>query len=179
MALEGEIQSGPTVAAIATDDGFKDALARLASGVAIIACWDGETPKGALVSSLIGLSVSPRRMLFSIRHDASAYRGLIGGGRCTATLLGQADRQDAELFSSSAAAAARFASRKWRLDDAFAPRFSGGVSAFDLTVEKRIGAESHTIIIATVGAFDIRGGAPLVYFNRGLHGLAGEAIAAE
>src|SRR4051794_6210300 len=51
---------------------FKDALARLASGVAIISCWDDGAPRGLLVSSITGLSVDPPRFLFCVRKEASS-----------------------------------------------------------------------------------------------------------
>lgn len=155
-----------------SEQGFKAALAKLASGVAIVACWDGVAPRGVLVSSLIGLSVSPPRMLFSVRHDASAHFGLLKSGCCTATILADSDRGDAELFSASATAEQRFASSRWDLTDSFAPRFAGGIVAFDLRVEKRIRAESHTIFIARAASREGGDGAPLVYFERQLHALS-------
>lgn len=40
-------------------DHFKEALARLASGVAIVTCGDEDRPHGLLVSSITGLSLDP------------------------------------------------------------------------------------------------------------------------
>ncbi len=151
-------------------DALRDALARLASGLTLIACWDGATPKGLAATSLIGLSVAPPRLLFSVRHEASAHDALLRAEHFSATVLASEDQAEAERFGRSGAE--RFNSPDWRLDDPFAPRFLGGLAQFDLRAEHRIGAESHTIFIAEVLDVSTRPGAPLVYFERSFSGLA-------
>jgi hypothetical protein len=78
MALRRRSPS-PTDAASTVD--FKEVLAHLASGVAIISCWDGRTPRGLLVSSIIGLSVEPPRFLFCVRKEAGCHDALQIGAR--------------------------------------------------------------------------------------------------
>jgi flavin reductase len=151
---------------------LKDALARLASGVALIACWDNGTPRGLVATSLIGLSVDPARLLFSVRHEASAHDALLAQAQYTATILAEADRAEAELFASPAGAAERFNSARWRLDDAFAPRFRGGLVNFDLRTERWIRGPSNTIFIAEALAVEGGGGTPLLYFERSFASLA-------
>ncbi len=145
---------------------LKDAMARLASGLTLISCWDGASPKGLVATSLVGLSVDPPRLLFSVRHEASAHDALLLADRYSATVLSEADLAEAETFATSAGAGGRFKSGAWRLDDAFAPRFSGGLVSFDLRTEHRIGADSHTIFIAEILDVTTQAGAPLVYFER-------------
>lgn len=151
-------------------EALKDALARLASGLTLITCWDGSTPKGLAATSLIGLSVAPPRLLFSVRHEASAHDALLRAEHFSATVLASEDMAEAERFGRSGAE--RFNSPDWRLDDPFAPRFSGGLAQFDLRGEHRIGADSHTIFIAEVLNVFTRPGAPLVYFERSFASLA-------
>lgn len=156
-------------------ESLKDALARLASGVALIACWDKGAPRGLVATSLIGLSVDPARLLFSVRHEASCHDALLTQAQYTATILAEDDRAEAELFASSAGAAERFSSPKWRLDDPFAPRFRGGLVSFDLRTERWIRGAANTIFIAEALAVEGAGGAPLLYFERGFAGLAKSA----
>lgn len=151
---------------------LRDAMARLASGVTLITCWAGGAPKGLVATSLIGLSVEPPRVLFSVRHDASAHDALLGGGRCAAVVLAETDLTEALQFVTSDTLGRRFTSPAWRLDDPFAPRFLGGLARFDLAVEHRIGADSHTIFIAEVLEVHSREGEPLIYFERNFAGLA-------
>lgn len=161
----------PEAPAVADVAAMKDALARLASGVTLVTCWDNGEPKGLAATSLIGLSVDPPRLLFSVRREASAHDALLRGGHCAATILAAEDQGEAEHFAASSSAASRFASDRWRLNDPFAPRFDGGLAQFDLRIEHRIGADSHTIFIAEVLEVATRPGAPLVYFERSFAGL--------
>jgi flavin reductase len=152
---------------------LKDALARLASGLTLISCWHEGRPCGLVATSLIGLSVEPPRLLFSVRHEASSHDALLRADGYTATILSSDNAAEADSFSSRAKSAARFSSRAWRLDDPFAPRFEGGLASFDLRTEHRIGAESHTIFIAEVTAVSTRPGSPLIYFERSIAALGG------
>lgn len=149
-------------------------MARLASGVTLIACWADEVPVGLVATSLVGLSVQPPRLLFSVRHAASAHDALLRAGRCTAVVLAREDLEEARSFATSDDKGQRFTSSSWRLDDPFAPRFAGGLARFDLAIEHRIGAADHTILIAAVLDVDSRPGAPLLYFERRFAGLASE-----
>ncbi|MET0274800.1 MAG: flavin reductase family protein [Phenylobacterium sp.] len=146
--------------------GLNDALARLACGVALIACWDGGSPSGLIATSLSGLSVDPPRVMFSVRHEASAHDALLREGRYTATILSEAEVAEAHAFAANGSIE-RFAPAKWRLDDAFAPRLRGGLSSFDLRTDRWIRASAATIFIAEVLAVDSAPGSPLLYFERG------------
>jgi flavin reductase (DIM6/NTAB) family NADH-FMN oxidoreductase RutF len=150
----------------------RDAMARLASGLTLITCWADGVPKGLIATSLVGLSVAPARLLFSVRHEASAHDALIEGGRCAAVVLSEDDLPVARRFSAPDVHGERFASPDWRLDDDFAPRFEGGLARFDLRIEHKIGAETHTIFIAEALEVSSRPGAPLLYYERAFAGLA-------
>lgn len=152
--------------------GLKDALARLASGVALIACWDDGAPKGLIATSLSGLSVDPPLVLFSVRHEASAHDALLREGRYTATILSEADAAEAQAFASSTGAISRFTSAKWRLDDPFAPRFQGGLSTFDLKTDRWIRTHATTLFIAEALAVNSAAGPPLLYFERNFAALS-------
>jgi len=155
--------------------GLRDGMARLASGVTLVTCWADGAPVGLAATSLIGLSVEPPRLLFSVRRDASAHDALLAAGRCAAVVLAQEDLDEARLFAISATRDARFKSAAWRLDDPFAPRFDGGLARFDLVIEHRIRAEGHTILIAEVLDVDSRPGSPLLYFERSFGALSPDA----
>ncbi|WP_091743221.1 flavin reductase family protein [Phenylobacterium immobile] len=152
-----------------------DALAQLASGVAIVSLWREGAPQGLLVSSLIGLSVDPPRVLFTVRRDASAYAALMAEDRCAAVILAAGDREDAALFSSSRSAGERFASPSWDLPCAHAPMFKGGLARFELRIHQRLDAGANAIIIADILAVASTPGEPLVYHARRLTGLVADA----
>ncbi len=109
-------------------EAFKDALARLASGVAIISCWDDGAPRGLLVSSITGLSVDPPRFLFCVRKEASSHDALVRAGHCSVAVLAEGCETEALRFSSSSLSHERFHPSSWRLTDDAPPTYQAGLS---------------------------------------------------
>lgn len=151
---------------------FKDALARLASGVAIVSCWDGATPRGLLVSSITGLSVEPPRFLFCVRKEASSHDALLAAGTCGIAVLAQNDEVEALRFASPAQAHERFTDPRWDLSAPAAPRLAGGLTSAACAIDQAIDAGGHTIVLATVTHLTTRPGAPLVAHDRRFRALS-------
>ncbi len=152
-------------------EAFKDALARLASGVAIISCWDGPTPRGLLVSSITGLSVEPPRFLFCVRKEASSHDVLLAAGACGIAILAAGDEAEALRFASSAQAHERFTDPRWDLTPPGAPRLQAGLTSAACVIDQTIDAGGHTIVLVTATHLTIRPGAPLVAYDRAFHAL--------
>lgn len=159
--------ASPTPADEASPAAFKEVLARLASGVAIISCWDGQTPRGLLVSSITGLSVEPPRFLFCVRKAAGSHDALVASNECGVALLGLADEEEALRFASSSRAAERFAPDRWRLTAPAPPTYRGGLASIRCDVEKVTDAGSHSILIVSANDSFLKPGLPLVAWNRG------------
>jgi flavin reductase len=151
---------------------FRNGLAKLASGVAIVACWADGKPKGLLVSSLTGLSTQPPRLLFCIRKAAGAHDALLRADTVSLSLLDQDDRREAERFSSSTLAEERFNRAGWRLEGVHAPERLGSLAVFAGPVRSRIDAGTHTVFIVDVARAHARDGDPLLYFERDFRQLA-------
>ena len=151
---------------------FKDALARLASGVAIISCWDGDTPRGLLVSSITGLSVEPPRFLFCVRKEASSHDALLAAGTCGVAILADGDEAEALRFASPAQAHERFTDERWDLARSSAPRLHAGLTSAACVIDQAIDAGGHTIVLVTATHLTVRPGAPLVAYDRGLRTLS-------
>lgn len=166
----------PLQAAGAAAADIRDALASLGNSVAVVACWDGDRPRGLLVNSLIGLSVAPPRLLFTLRKEAASHDALLRAAMCSVTVLGEEDRLEAERFSRSDRLPERFALSRWSLDRATPPAFQGGVVQFVVNPDQRIDADSHTIVTAGIQTSDIRQGSPLIYFQRNYRRLEREQI---
>jgi flavin reductase (DIM6/NTAB) family NADH-FMN oxidoreductase RutF len=150
---------------------FKEALARLASGVAIISCWDGTAPRGLLVSSITGLSVEPPRFLFCVRKEASSHDALLAAGTCGVAILSASDEAEALRFASPASAHERFTDPRWDLTQPDAPRLAAGLTSTACVIDQTIDAGSHTIILVTAKHVAIQPGAPLVAYDRALRTL--------
>lgn len=148
---------------------FKDALARLASGVAIVSCWDGPIPRGLLVSSITGLSVEPPRFLFCVRKEASCHDALLAAGVCGITILAAGDAPEALRFASPAKAHERFTDPRWDLARTDAPRLRAGLTSATCVIDQAIDAGGHTIVLVTATQLSSRPGAPLIAYDRALH----------
>jgi len=153
-------------------DHFKEALARLAGGVAIVTCWDQDRPHGLLVSSITGLSLDPPRFLFCVRKEASSHDAILRGDLCGVTILSDRDEAEAQTFIQPELRARRFLSESWLLSAPRPPLFDGGLSSTACVITTKIDAGSHTILIVTAQAVTFRDGEPLLAFNRGLRSLA-------
>src|SRR4051812_48744409 len=151
---------------------FKDALARLAGGVAIISCWDGSTPRGLLVSSITGLSVDPPRFLFCVRKEASSHDVLVDAEHCGVAILAEHDEAEALRFSNSSLSHERFDPERWRLAAGAPPAYRGGLSTTACRIDQRIDTGTHTVFIVTAASVDLAPGLPLVSHARSFQRLA-------
>ncbi len=147
---------------------FKEVLAHLASGVAIVSCWDGDTPRGLLVSSITGLSVEPPRFLFCVRKEAASHDALRAASEIGVALLGAADEEEALRFASATHAAERFSPDRWRLSADAPPAYRAGLAAARCAIDSALDAGSHTIFVGRASHYTLAPGPPLVAWNRAL-----------
>ena len=150
---------------------FKDGLARLASGVAVAACWSDGQPRGLLVNSLTGLSTEPPRVLFCVRKAASSHDALLKADAVSLSILTPDHAGEAERFSRADLAAERFG-EAWRLNAAEPPILADALVSLSGPVHCRIDAGTHTVFILDVSVARCRDAQPMVYFNRGFETLA-------
>lgn len=145
---------------------FRDALAALAGGVAIVACQSDSGPRGLLVSSLTGLSIDPPRLLFCVRKEAASHDALRLAGTCSIAILGAEDRLEAERFSRPDPSAQRFLEARWEITPGAPPSYRGGLVALTGTIDQTIDAYTHSVFFVRAHRVIRRGGEPLVYFDR-------------
>jgi len=151
---------------------FRDAMAKLAGGVAVVACLDaGGAPRGLLVSSLTSLSTEPPRMLFCVRKGAGAHGPLLSAPRCSLSVLAEHDADEAARFSTAALADQRFSSDGWRLPLGEPPRYDRALIGLAGSVTQRIDAGSHSMFILDIEEVRTGEARPLVYFDRAFRAL--------
>jgi len=154
---------------------FRDAMAQLAGGVAVVACLDAGAPRGLLVSSLVSLSIEPPRMLFCVQKQAASHSALLRAQRCSLAILGHDDVEEAHRFSTRARAAERFSGDAWRLQPGEPPHYAGALVNLTGRIGNRMDAGSHSVFVLDVEAIHRRDGEPLVYFGRGYRTLSAPA----
>ena len=161
----------PVAAPGVSADAFKDALARLAGGLAIVSCWKDGQAEGLLVSSITGLSVEPPRFLFCVRKEASAHDALVSAPLCGVSILSSEDEAEALTFIEHERRVHRFAGPNWRVAEPHPPLLASGLSATVCLIEQVVDADSHSILIAAAQSLTLRPGDPLLSYDRGLHRL--------
>jgi len=152
---------------------FKEALARLASGLAIVSCWGDGGPEGVLVSSITGLSVDPPRFLFCIRREASAHDTIAAAHVCGVSILSADDEAEARTFMDPAGRADRFTGAGWTREALRPPLLQTALSTAVCLVDTIIEAGSHSIVLVTAQSLAQRPARPLVSYDRALHLLPG------
>ena len=156
---------------------FREALSRLAGGVAIAACMDDGTPKGLLVSSLASLSINPPRMLFCVRKAAASHGPLARSSRCALSVLSDRDTDEAEQFSDSARAGERFSGAAWRIRDDAPPLHGAALIGLTGVISQTIDAGTHSVFILDVETVQTAGAGPLLYFDRAFRPLGVLSVA--
>jgi flavin reductase len=150
---------------------FREAMARLAAGVAIVACRDDGKPRGLLVSSLTSLSVTPPRVLFCVAKSAGSHDPLARADRCALSVLSDRDTEEAECFSSGERGAERFTSAAWRLAPGAPPLHRGALIGLTGPISQRVDAGSHSVFILDVETVESQNAGPLIYFDRAFRSL--------
>jgi flavin reductase (DIM6/NTAB) family NADH-FMN oxidoreductase RutF len=151
---------------------FRDAMAQLAGGVAVVACLDAGSPRGLLVSSLVSLSIAPPRVLFCVQKEAASHPALLRARRCSLAILGNEDIEEAHRFSSGSRAIERFRHDAWRLPPGEPPQYGPALVNLSGRVGSRMDAGSHSVFVLEVEAIRRRDGEPLVYFGRSYRTLS-------
>ncbi len=150
---------------------FRDAMARLASGVAIVACLDRGQPRGLLVSSLTSLSLEPPRMLFCVRKAAGSHDALRQAHRCSLSILSDQDAEEAERFSAPGRATERFAADDGRLGAGSPPVYARALVGLTGLISGGADAGSHSVFFLDIETVEARDATPLVYFDRAFRTL--------
>ena len=82
-------------------DVFKEAMASLASGVAVVTGVDPELgPCGMTVTSIASYSIHPPSVIVCVDESTRSYRGLTAGDHFAVNLLNQDQASVARLFAS-------------------------------------------------------------------------------
>ena len=143
----------------AVRSGFRAAMRRLASSVAVVTCRrDGEWA-GMAATSVTSLSMDPPSILVCVNRAAGIRSAVTQGSPFTVNLL---DREHAAVsiaFGGGKPVAERFGVGQWVEGE-------DGVASIDCIVDAEIEYGTHSIIIGRVRGARICGEAtPLIYLD--------------
>ena len=148
---------------------FRHAMRALSSGVAIIACGEGETRLGCTITSLASLSLAPPTVIVSLARSSSTLVGLREKGAFSISLLAARHQALAHRFSGHGGVhgARRFDSAQWITLSTGAPVLADAIAAFDCLVEEVIERHSHAIVLGAVVSLKEGSEEPVLARRRG------------
>lgn len=157
---------------MAVQEEFREAMARLGTGVVVVTCEVDSSPWGLTVSACCSVSAEPPLLLVSLGTETVSTHA-----------IAEKDRFGVSVLHESLVDVARFGSTSGQAkfihnycSDAFptsnTPVIAGALTHLDCVVEKEIKAGDHTIILGRVGSVTFPAyGRPLIYFGRHYHPL--------
>ena len=147
------------------DELFRDAMAALASGVAVITARraDGR-PAGLLATSIAAYSAEPPSVMLSVAHSSRSHRALVEDAeRFGVHLLAREQEATARTFAGRSED--KYAGLAWRWDGDV-PRLNGVVSYLRCRRSAVFGLYDHSVLIGDVLDGRHTGGDPLLWVRR-------------
>ena len=152
---------------------MRDAMARHAAGVAVVAANAAGGYRALTATSLLAVSVDPPLLLVSLDR-LTATRDAIATARAfTVSLLERRQEFLAERFAGWAPVVdPRWREVPHRVLESGLPALEGAIAWFDCVVEDLHPAGDHDLVVGRVGAAGTGPGEPLVRWDRALWSLA-------
>lgn len=147
-------------------DGFRAAMRRLASAVAVVTCHrDGEWA-GMAATSVTSLSMDPPAILVCVNRSARIRGAIQKGSPFTVNLLDRRHESVSVAFGGAKSGAERFEVGDWQAGESGVPWLTDGVAVIDCVVDGEIEYGTHSIVIGLVRGARVSGEAtPLIYLN--------------
>jgi flavin reductase ActVB len=145
---------------------FREAMARLASGVAVVTAQRSDgAPCGLVATSISSFSADPPSVLVSVAHTSRCHTALIEGSVFGVHILADGQERIAEVFASLADD--KFAGLDWSWNDGV-PQISGTLAYLRCTRSALFELYDHSLLIGDVSGGAVSDGEPLVYMARSM-----------
>ncbi|MFI1730427.1 flavin reductase family protein [Streptomyces acidicola] len=144
---------------------FRDAMAAVASPVAVVTALDGRRPHGTTVSAFASLSLTPPMVLVSLDGQSQLLAIIRRTGRFGLNVLGSHQSDLATAFASSGPD--KFRGVPWSPSEDL-PRLPGSATWIAAEVDDYVPGGDHTVLLAHAVAAERGAGSlsPLTYHQR-------------
>jgi flavin reductase (DIM6/NTAB) family NADH-FMN oxidoreductase RutF len=150
---------------------FREALARFASGVTIVAAREGDRLSGFTATAFSSVSLEPPLVLICIAHTASAYDAVLAADKLGISVLSEEQGWAAKQFATHGID--RFEGVSLA-PGRTVPLLEGALAHLECRRHAAHEAGDHTILVLEVLAAGVTAGAPLLHFERKLGGFDAE-----
>ncbi|MGY0063628.1 flavin reductase family protein [Streptomyces sp. LZ34] len=128
-----------------TEQAFRDAMAAVASPVAVVTAMDGRRPHGTTVSAFASLSLTPPMVLVSLDNRSDLLALIRRTGRFGLNILGTHQAGLATAFARSGPH--KFDGVTWSPSQEL-PRLPGSAAWIAAEVDDYVTAGDHTVLLA-------------------------------
>jgi flavin reductase (DIM6/NTAB) family NADH-FMN oxidoreductase RutF len=150
---------------------FRDALARFASGVTVVAAQIGEQRVGLTATAFSSLSLDPPLVLVCVAHGAGVHDAIVAADGLGISVL--ASHQSNVALQFAKRGVDRFEGVAL-VPDARVPLIDGALAHLACRRHALYEAGDHTIVVAEVISAHARVGEPLLHFERQFGGFLPE-----
>ncbi|MFC3644585.1 flavin reductase family protein [Aquibium oceanicum] len=144
---------------------FRDSLGLFASGITVIAGYDGE-PLGFTCQSFYSVSVDPPLVSFSVMATSSSYPRIRETGKFSVNVLSKRQQAISNRFARKGSE--KWAGVAWTTAATQSPVIDGALMWLDCEIRAEHAAGDHTIVIGEVlatGLNDGKDAEPLLYYR--------------
>jgi flavin reductase (NADH) len=167
--IVARVQVGVT-GQVAAEDELREALARWASGVAVLAVRREDTVQAMTVTAVMAVSLRPPLVAVAVGEQAPLATLLDEGSHFALSFLGAAQRRWANVFADA------FAVDVSGFPAEGDPVLEGAPAALVCRVEAVLEAGDHGLVIGLVERVELGSDpAPLLYHDRRYHAFKEEA----
>lgn len=147
-----------------TNDEFRSALSRFASGITVVTT-KGKSGllQGITVSAFSSVSLDPPLILVCIEKAAASYRGFLESGVFVVNILNSGQRTLSERFASQIDD--RFKGVEMSLNNDGIPMISNCLANLECRIKFTVDGGDHSVFIGEVENATIGEGDPLIYFR--------------
>jgi flavin reductase ActVB len=156
--------------AVEVEQLFQEAMASLASGVAVITArraaptaGTGGEPCGLAATSIASYSANPPSLLVSVAHESRCHDALVASERFGVHILHSGEEHIARAFASRGDD--KFAGLEWRWDGDV-PELAGSLAYLRCRRADSFSRYDHTILIGDIEAGRLEQADPLLYARR-------------
>lgn len=133
-----------------SSDGFRHAMRRLATTVALITSGRGEGWVGMAATAVASVSADPPTLLVAVNKSASLYGTLQAEERFCVNLLSDRHRDLVGAFSGQKKGLARFDTGDWRAGPDGLPVLADALASISCRTRTTLDIETHTLFIGQV-----------------------------
>jgi len=154
----------------ASPEDFRSALSQFASGVTVVTTRDAHGKKhGITVSAFCSVSLEPPMVLICIEKSTGSHYAFGESGAFVVNILASSQSDVSEHFASRVDE--KFGDVEHTLNEDGVPVLTDAIATLRCTLRHSLDGGDHSIFVGLVETVEVKGGSPLIYFDRGYHEL--------